>query len=108
LREEIVTPGFLDAAGEARAIDALRSSHTPLIFIANRATPEFSETLFGRDYNQRLMSWIEQNYAVCGVFGIRPDASLQVGSPVFFLRAYCLAPAIEENADHGRMRTLSR
>ncbi len=98
LREEIVTPGFLDAAGEARAIDALRSSHTPLIFIANRATPEFSETLFGRDYNQRLMSWIEQNYAVCGVFGIRPDASLQ----------YCLAPAIEENAVHGRMRTLSR
>ena len=94
LREEIVTPGFLDATGEARAIDALRSSHTPLIFIANRATPEFSETLFGRDYNQRLMSWIEQNYAVCGVFGIRPDASLQIGSPVFFLRAYCLAPTI--------------
>jgi hypothetical protein len=94
LREEIVTPGFLDATGEARAIDALRSSHTPLIFIANRATPEFSETLFGRDYNQRLMSWIEQNYAVCGVFGIRRDASLEIGSPVFFLRAYCLAPTI--------------
>jgi len=40
------------------------------------------------------MSWIEQNYAVCGVFGIRPDASLQICSPVFFLRAYCLAPTI--------------
>ena len=106
LREEIVTPGFLDASGEARAIDALRSRHTPLIFIANRATPEFSETLFGKDYNQRLMSWIEQNYAVCGVFGIRPDASLQIGAPVFFLRAYCLAPTISENADHRRTRDL--
>lgn len=106
LREEIVTPGFLDATGEARAIDALRSSHTPVIFIANRTTPEFSETLFGRDYNRRLMLWIEQNYAVCGVFGIRPDASLEIGAPVFFLRAYCLAPAIQENADDRRMRTL--
>jgi hypothetical protein len=106
LREEIVTPGFLDATGEARAIDALRSSHTPMIFIANRVTPEFSETLFGRDYNQRLMFWIEQNYAVCGVFGIRPDASLQIGAPVFFLRAYCLAPTISEKADPGRMRNL--
>jgi len=53
------------------------------------------------------MSWIEQNYAMCGVFGIRPDASLQIGAPVFFLRAYCLvAPTISENADHGRMRNL--
>jgi len=91
LREEIVTPGFLDATGEERAIEDLRRSQARLIFIANRATPEFAEAALGKDYNQRLMSWIEQNYAVCGVFGPRPDAALQIGAPVFFLRAYCLA-----------------
>jgi hypothetical protein len=92
LREEIVTPGFLDAGGEERAIESLRQSQAPLIFIANRPTQEFAETSFGKDYNQRLMSWIEQNYAVCGIFGPRPGTALQVGDPIFFLRAYCLLP----------------
>jgi hypothetical protein len=91
LRDEIVTPGFLDVTGEERAIERLRRSQAQLIFIANRPTPEFAETSFGKDYNQRLMSWIEQNYDVCGVFGPRSDATLQIGAPVFFLRAYCLA-----------------
>jgi hypothetical protein len=99
LRDEIVTPGFLDAAGEERAIESLRQSRAPLIFIANRPTPEFAETSFGKDYNQRLMSWIEQNYAVCGIFGPRPNAALQVGDPVFFLRAYCLAPTTSKHED---------
>lgn len=90
LRDEIVTPGFLDPAGEERAIESLRRSHAPLIFIANRPTREFKETSFGKDYDQRLMSWVEQNYAVCGVFGPRPDTALQIGAPVFFLRAYCI------------------
>jgi hypothetical protein len=87
----MVTPGFLDIPGEERAIESLRRSQAPLIFIANRPTPEFAEISLGKDYNQRLMSWIEQNYDVCGVFGPRPDATLQIGAPVFFLRAYCLA-----------------
>ena len=91
LRDEIVTPGFLDVTGEVRAIESLRRSQAQLIFIANRPTPEFAETSFGKDYHQRLMSWIEQNYEVCGVFGPRPDATLQIGAPIFFLRAYCLA-----------------
>jgi hypothetical protein len=90
LREEMVTPGFLDIPGEERAIESLRRSQAPLIFIANRPTPEFAEISLGKDYNQRLMSWIEQNYDVCGMFGPRPDATLQIGAPVFFLRAYCL------------------
>lgn len=99
LREEIVTPGFLDAAGEERAIESLRQSQAPLIFIANRPTSEFAETSFGKDYNQRLMSWIEQNYAVCGIFGPRPNAALQIGDPVFFLRAYCLVPTSFKHED---------
>ena len=99
LREEIVTPGFLDAAGEERAIESLRGSHAPLIFVAGRPTSEFGETSFGKDYNQRLMSWIEQSYSVCGILGPRRDASLQIGDPVFFLRAYCLAPKTSVHED---------
>jgi len=99
LRDEIVTPGFLDATGEERAIEGLRRSRAPLIFIANRPTSEFGETSFGKDYNQRLMPWIEQNYAVCGVFGPRPDVALQIGAPVFFLRAYCLASKTSKTED---------
>jgi hypothetical protein len=91
LHDEIVTPGFLDAEGEARAIQALRNSRTPLIFVANRATPEFAQPSFGKDYDQHLMSWIEQNYTACGVFGSSQDPNLEIGNPVFFLRAYCLS-----------------
>src|SRR5262249_17932794 len=36
LREEIVTPGYLDAAGEERAIRQLQGAHTALILITNR------------------------------------------------------------------------
>jgi len=89
LHDEIVTPGFLDAAGEEHAIERLRDSHTALILIANRPTSEFFETSFGIDYDRQLMQWIQQNYDVCGLFGPHPDANLQVGSRTFFIRAYC-------------------
>src|SRR5207248_423901 len=89
LHDEIITPGFLDAAGEERAIEDLTRSHTPLVLIANRLTPQFAQTAFGRDYDQRLFSWIEKNYISCGMFGVDRDAGLTVGSSVFFLRAYC-------------------
>jgi hypothetical protein len=93
LRDEINLPGFLDAAGEEDAIDRLRRSHTAVILISNRAAREFAETTFGIDYDRRLMSWIEQNYSLCGVFGSHPDPRLQMGSSLFFLRGYCLLPS---------------
>jgi len=93
LRDEINLPGFLDAAGEEDAIDRLRRSHTSVILIANRAAREFAETTFGTDYDRLLMSWIEQNYSLCGVFGSHPDSRLQMGSSQFFLRGYCLLPS---------------
>jgi hypothetical protein len=93
LRDEIVVPGFLDAAGEENAIERLRSSHTAVILITSRSTREFAEASFGTDYDRRLMSWIEQNYSLCGIFGSRPDPSLQIGSPIFFIRGYCLLPS---------------
>jgi hypothetical protein len=78
LREEIVTPGFLDAAAEARAIRQIDAAGTPLILIVDRPTREFGAETFGRDYNQALMAWIVSRYRRCGTFGTSP-----------IVRAYC-------------------
>ncbi len=88
LREEITTPGFLDAEGEERTIKRLRETDTKLILIANRATSEFGPIRFGRDYNQRLMEWIKQNYEEHNIFGPEHNPNLQIGDPIFFIRAY--------------------
>jgi hypothetical protein len=89
LREEITTPGFLDAAGEARAIRQLEENQTALVLITNRPTREFGPEAFGRDYSQTLMRWIEENYRVCAMFGPVKDPALQIGESPFFIRAYC-------------------
>jgi hypothetical protein len=89
IREEIATPGFVEGPAEERAIQALEASRAPLIFIVNRATREFGATAFGRDYNRRLMQWIDSRYARCATFGAQ-DPALQIGDKPFFVRAYCL------------------
>src|SRR5205085_5834994 len=89
LREEITTPGFLDEAGEERAIRQLRDADTKLILITNRKTSEFSAAVFGRDYCQHLMQWVEQNYEPCAMFGPDKNPGLQIGDRSFFIRAYC-------------------
>jgi hypothetical protein len=89
LREEIVTPGYLDAQQEERAIRQLRDAGTALILIPNRPTAEFGPAVFGRDYAQRVMRWIEANYSTCAIFGPVKDPGLEIGAPPFFIRAYC-------------------
>jgi hypothetical protein len=89
LREEITTPGFLDEAGEGRAIRQLQEADTKLIFITNRLTSEFGAAVFGRDYCQHLMQWIEANYEPCAIFGPDKNSDLQIGDRTFFIRAYC-------------------
>lgn len=88
LREEITTPGFLDLEGQERAIRQLIESNTRVIFITNRATSEFGPRAFGRDYNQRLMQWIEENFDLATVLGPDPDESLEIGDATFFIRTY--------------------
>jgi hypothetical protein len=78
LREEIVTPGYLDQAGEARAIQQIDAARTQLVLIVDRPTREFGAAVFGRDYNRRLMAWIESTYRPCGTFG-----------PTRLVTAYC-------------------
>jgi hypothetical protein len=90
LREEITTPGILDAAGETRAIRQLQEADTRLVLITNRKTAEFGPAVFGRDYSQRLMRWIEARYTPCAIFGPVKDPDLQIGDRPFFIRAYCV------------------
>lgn len=88
LREEITTPGYLDVDGERRAIYQLEESNTRLIFVTNRPTSEFGPKVFGRDYCQVLMNWIDKNYEECAIFGPDHDPNLQIGDKTFFIRAY--------------------
>ncbi len=89
LREEIVTPGYLDGPNEARAIGQLEASGAPLVLITNRATKEFGATAFGRDYAQEMWRFIESRYEPCAMFGPKKDPSLQIGDRPFFIKAYC-------------------
>jgi hypothetical protein len=88
LREEITTPGYLDRAGEERAIAQLTKSKTRFVLVANRATSEFGAEAFGRDYCQTLMRWIDQNFEACAMFGPDHNPDLQIGDKTFFIRAY--------------------
>jgi hypothetical protein len=88
LREEIITPGFLDPDGEARAIRQLIDSNTQVVMLTNRATPEFGASVFGRDYCQRLMQWVEENFEQVAIFGPDHDPTLEIGDRTFFIRAY--------------------
>jgi Dolichyl-phosphate-mannose-protein mannosyltransferase len=89
LREEIVTPGYLDGPNEARAIAQLEASRAPLVLITNRATKEFGANAFGRDYAREMMRFIELRYEPCAMFGPKKDQSLQIGDRPFFIKAYC-------------------
>ncbi|MEW6207237.1 MAG: hypothetical protein AB1631_02650 [Acidobacteriota bacterium] len=88
LREEITTPGFLDEGGEERAIRQMRDSNTRLVLVTNRATSEFGPSVLGRDYNHRLMRWVEENYEQAAIFGPSHDNDLEIGDRIFFIRAY--------------------
>jgi hypothetical protein len=88
LREEIITPGYLDEPGEARTIARLEATNTQLVLIENRPTTEFGATVFGRDYCRRLMAWIDGHFEPVATFG-DATASTSLGDyPPFFVRAY--------------------
>lgn len=88
LREELLTPGYLDAEGERRTIERLESTRPPLVLIANRPMAEFGRVLFGRDYLQRLGRWIEARYEPVATFGRGAGSDVRFGDAAFFIRAY--------------------
>jgi hypothetical protein len=104
LREEIVTPGFLDGEGEQRAIRQLQDSDTKLILITNRPTPEFGSNIFGVDYCQTLVDWIDTNYELKAVLGLNHDRNQQVGDKTFFIKAYVKKDQLISNDNSGDRR----
>jgi len=88
LREEIVSPGYLDREGESRAIDRLEATNTRLVLIENRPTTEFGVAVFGRDYCQRLMAWIHQHFEPVATFGDATSATAFGEETPFFVRSY--------------------
>jgi len=88
LRYEILTPGFLDSRAELEAIRTLQEKNVRFVFLFNRPTSEFGAKIFGRDYYQTLMGWIESNYEMDAVFGDGADAESQIGDAPFFIKCY--------------------
>jgi hypothetical protein len=87
LRYEILTPGFLTADGERRAIAQLQAKRVTLILLLNRPTREFGCPAFGRDCYRILGRWIDDNYQPTAVFGARASLASQIGDTPFFIKA---------------------
>ena len=86
--EEIVHPGFVTGAKEDAAIETIKSRRIPLIMIVNLLTPEFRDRVFGVDYNQRLVAWIEANYRLVARFDSDFSRNARMGDQPFFILAY--------------------
>jgi hypothetical protein len=87
LRYEILTPGFLTAEGEHRAIAELKAKQVKLIFVLNRPTKEFGCPAFGRDCYRILGRWINDNYQATAVFGDGANLASRIGDAGFFIKA---------------------
>jgi hypothetical protein len=92
LREEIVHPGFLTGAAEDEAIERVKSRNVRLVVVANILTSEFRDRIFGVDYNQELLRWIDQNYHLVGHFELPPPGENSQDKPFksepFFVLVY--------------------
>ncbi len=88
MRYEIATPGFLTNASEHQAIRRIEETNVRYVFIFNRPTSEFGPKVFGRDYCRTLMSWIDTNYSLAGVFGEHVSPENQIGDSRFFIKCY--------------------
>jgi 4-amino-4-deoxy-L-arabinose transferase-like glycosyltransferase len=88
LREESLVPGVLTAERETEAIRRLAEYQVPLILIGNLLTPEYGAKVFGVDYDQALVRWIETHYDPIATFSASNNPELRFGDAEFFIRAY--------------------
>ncbi|MBK6796477.1 MAG: hypothetical protein IPG76_06735 [Acidobacteria bacterium] len=88
LREEIVLPGFLTNEKEIEAIERIKARRVPLAMVANIATSEFRDHIFGADYNQELNRWITENYHLVARFESSHRQSANFGNEPFMILAY--------------------
>jgi hypothetical protein len=88
LREEALVPGVLTPDRETAVIRRLAEHRVPLILIGNLLTPEYGARVFGVDYDQALMHWIEAHYDQVATFSASNNDDLHFGDAEFFIRAY--------------------
>ncbi|HYE72577.1 MAG TPA: glycosyltransferase family 39 protein, partial [Blastocatellia bacterium] len=87
--EEILLPGFVAGEAEQQAIQKLDAERVPWIIIENFPSDEFQQAIFGRDYNQQLVEWINQKYVPVAKF---PNPAHQSTASDFSLTIYKLEP----------------
>ena len=88
-REEIIHPGFLS---DEEAIRRINERPPRLILMVNLLTPEFRDRVFGVDYNQGLVRWIESNYRQVARFDSDWSKGNKFGDKIFFVTAYERVP----------------
>lgn len=88
LAEEIVHPGFLSGEKEIEAIERIKSRNVRMVVVANILTTEFHDRVFGSDYNQVLMGWIDENYHVVKRFELPPPPRSGHIIEPFFVTVY--------------------
>jgi len=65
--------------GEDRILDDLRDTPPHFIVLAHKATSDYGYRFFGRDYGQRIMHWVNENYEVIEQIGAPPLRSNDFG-----------------------------
>jgi 4-amino-4-deoxy-L-arabinose transferase-like glycosyltransferase len=90
LRHQILIPGLMSEADEARAIELLGERRVRHVLVVNRPMREFGAEGFGRDFYTSLGAWLEKNYRVVKVCGPVKDERLQIGDAPFFIKIYAV------------------
>jgi 4-amino-4-deoxy-L-arabinose transferase-like glycosyltransferase len=86
LRHQILIPGLMSEADEARAIELLGARRVRYVLVVNRPMREFGAEAFGGDFYTSLGAWIEKNYRVVKVCGPVKDERLRIGDAPFFIK----------------------
>jgi hypothetical protein len=85
LRENLILPGALDAAGENEVVARLDSERPRFILVCHRPTAEFGTGPFGRGYAVHLWEEVERRYREVASFGPPPRPGRRPG---WFVRVY--------------------
>ena len=65
-------PPELIIFGEERILDSFRANPPDYIALVHKETPEYGLRFFGRDYGQRIFSWVQDNYLPVTTIGATP------------------------------------
>jgi len=86
LRENLILPGVLDAAGDAEVLQRLDREKPRFVLLCYRPTWEFGTGRFGKGYAVQLWAEVEKRYTQVASFGSPPHIPGQKGS--WFVRIH--------------------